>query len=234
VEHLGAQDEKQLGEQLNNLILELNPEDRGSGRTRLRSAAQPLLARVQRGDREHRFFVLNSEVPNAFSHPGGYVYVSRGLLEMIPEDEEHILEFVIGHELAHVELQHARACLLSPDVRGLSLGTLQQLYILIIPHGYPDKLEFAADEWAYRRMKQLGRSDHDCFKFLRILDTYAKAHGFEQGRGKLEELLREKPKDRQGTGGVSPIDNHLRSHPAAYERLTRLKELSVQASPAPR
>jgi Zn-dependent protease with chaperone function len=234
LDQLTAQDEERVGEQLNRLILELNPEDRGSGLRRVIEVAQPLLEQVRRADRAYRFFVLASEVPNAFSHTGGYVYVSRRLLELIPEDEEHLLEFVIGHEMAHVELRHGLACLRDPRVRKFSDGTLQKLYFLIIPYGYPDPLEFAADEWVYRRMKQLGRSDHDCFKFLRILDRYAEANGFQQGRGKPEELLKENRDDPEGRRAISPIDNHLRSHPAADERLRHLKKLSGTASHSPR
>ena len=221
------EDERQLGEQLNSLILQLNPEDRGADRRRVTEAAKPFLKQVARKDVAYRFFVLNSEVANAFSHPGGYVYISRKLLDMIPEDEESLLEFVIGHEIAHVDLQHALLCLRDRGVRSFSDGTLQKLYFLIIPYGYPDKLEYDADAWVYQRMKRLQRSEHDCLNFLRILDTYAKTHDFANGRGKPEELLKEKEREPEGVRGISPIDNHLRSHPAAYDRLSRLKELST-------
>jgi Zn-dependent protease with chaperone function len=192
---------------------------------------KPLLKLVDQKDREYQFFVLDSEVANAFSHPGGYVCVSRKLLEMIPKDEDNLLEFVLGHEIAHVELHHALACLNAPDVRKFSDGTVQKLYFLIIPYGYPKEFEYAADAWIYRRMKQLLRSEHDCLKFLRILDTYAKAHDFENGRGKPEELLKEQRAEAKGDRTFSPIDNHLRSHPAAYDRLGRLKELRAASRP---
>ena len=58
-------------------------------------------------------------------------------------------------------------------------------------------------------MKQLGRSEHDSLKFLRILDSYAKANGFEHGRGKLEDLLKEQGGGPEKRREVSPIENHL-------------------------
>jgi hypothetical protein len=219
------QDEQQLGEQLNGLVLQLNPEDRGSGLRRVKETAAPLIEQVSRKDIAYRFFVLNSDVANSFSHPGGYVYVSQKLLDMIPDDEDHMLEFVLGHEIAHVELRHALTCLKDPGVRALSDGTLQKLYFLIIPYGYPDPLEFAADVQVYQRMNRLDRSVHDRLQFLRILDRYAKEHGFEHGRGKPEDLLKADRPDAKNTRVFSPIENHLRAHPAAYERLKRLKEL---------
>lgn len=234
LDRLTNQGERRLGEQLNRLILRLNPDDRGLGLRRVRDAAKPFLEQLERKDPEYQFFVLNSEVANAFSHPGRYVYVSRELLDMIPEDEEYLLEFVVGHEIAHVELQHALACLKAPDVRRFRDGILQKLYFLIIPHGYPDKLEYEADAWVYRRMKRLRRSEYECLKFLRILDNYSRRHGFHNGRGKPQELLTKELGDPDDVAAFSLIDNHLRSHPAAYERLNRLKGLGGQVSHPPR
>jgi hypothetical protein len=229
LDHFTVAEERQLGAQLNALILELNAEDRDADLQRVKAAARPLLEKLPAKDREYRFFVLNSVVPNAFSHPGGYIYLSRKLLEMIPEDENYLLEFVVGHEIAHVELQHALKCLKDPGVRKFQDGTLPKLYFLVLRYGYPDELEYAADDWVFRRMKSLRRSEHDCFSFLRKLDHYAKGHGFPNGRGKLEDLLQEKPRKGEDGPAVSPIDNHLRSHPAAYDRLARLKELGAAA-----
>ena len=109
---------------------------------------------------------------------------------MIAEDEDYLLEFVVGHEMAHIELQHALQCLQDRRVRSFKDGTLQKLYFLIIPHAYPRELEFAADGWVYQRMQRLGRSEHDRLAFLVKLESYAKANGFEDGQGKVEELYR--------------------------------------------
>lgn len=226
LDKLTLADEKELGEQLNQLILGLNPEDSGPGRKRVQDAAEPFLDQLENKDHTYRFFVLNSEVANAFSHPGGYVYVTRKLLEMIPEDEVAPLEFVVGHEIAHVELQHALACLSARDVRQFSDGTLPKLYFLIIPNGFPEELEFQADAWAYHRMKRRLRSEHDCRQFLRLLDSYARDHKFVNGRVRLPAFRAERLADARDGGTFSPIENHLRSHPAAFDRLDRLKELA--------
>lgn len=229
LDHLTPEAEQQLGAQLKALIFELNPEDVGSGLRIVKEAADRLISTPPLLEiAQYQFFVLNSDEPNAFSHPGGYVYVSRKLLELIPDDEPQILEFVLAHEIAHVELHHAVTCLKDRRVQALSDGTLPKLYFLIIPYGYPDDLEFAADAWAYRRMKALGRSEHDCLKFLRILDRYAKSHGFEHGRRKPQALLAGKRGEPEAVSEFSPVDNHLSSHPAAYDRISRLKRLNVE------
>ena len=45
--------------------------------------------------------VLDSPNPNAFSLPGGYILVSRGLLESLGSESE--LAWVLGHEIAHAD-----------------------------------------------------------------------------------------------------------------------------------
>ena len=52
-----------------------------------------------------RFTLLNSAVENAFSVPGGYVYVTRQLMTIM--DDESQLAFALGHETAHVAANHA-------------------------------------------------------------------------------------------------------------------------------
>ncbi len=54
---------------------------------------------------EFRFFVVDMAEPNAFALPGGYIYVSRGLLSLVNDEAE--LACVIGHEMIHVTKRHA-------------------------------------------------------------------------------------------------------------------------------
>ena len=51
------------------------------------------------------FRVLNSPVVNAFALPGGYVYVTRGLLSHLENEAQ--LMVVLGHEIGHVAARHA-------------------------------------------------------------------------------------------------------------------------------
>jgi len=229
VDQLTVQDEITLGDQLHDVILRWNPPDNTSGQ-RVRQAAEPFLELDPKQGTKYEFTILNSDVPNAFSHPSNYIYISRKLIDMIADEENYVLEFVIGHEMAHLELHHALQVLRNAGVRKYTDGTLQKLYFLIIPHAYPAEFEFAADAWVYQRMKRLGRSEHDCLAFLRKLERYADLNGIANGRGKFEDLI---IKDRSGkldsAAIVSPIDNHLRAHPAASERLNHLKKLRDQA-----
>lgn len=54
---------------------------------------------------EFRFIILDDPAPNAFALPGGFVFVTRGILALIESPDE--LAGVIGHEIVHVQKRHA-------------------------------------------------------------------------------------------------------------------------------
>ncbi len=57
------------------------------------------------GQVNYTFTILNSDVVNAFALPGGYVYITRGLMALA--DDEAQLAGVIGHEIGHVVARHS-------------------------------------------------------------------------------------------------------------------------------
>jgi Zn-dependent protease with chaperone function len=209
-----------LGRDLHDVIVDLNPPLEDESVLRVMETAEPLKRLASRKDIPYSFTVLDTDAVNAFSHPGGYIYVTRGLLTLIAKDESYALEFVLAHEMAHLELRHAIKALQDPGMRKPplgALGTIQKLYGVIIPSAYPDAQEFEADAWAFNRLKgRLDRTNRECLAFLTKLVGYAATHGFTTGRAK--------PKP-----GYSLIDNHFPAHPAAFTRLQRLKDLRDQA-----
>ncbi len=60
---------------------------------------------VRKDDFAWKFEILDSAAPNAFALPGGYVYITRGLLENLGSEAEFVA--ILGHELGHVEHQHS-------------------------------------------------------------------------------------------------------------------------------
>lgn len=61
---------------------------------------QKLVAVSKRSDIDYTFTVLDSDMVNAFAIPGGYVYVTRGLLAMLNNEAE--MAGVLAHEIGHV------------------------------------------------------------------------------------------------------------------------------------
>lgn len=59
---------------------------------------------AERNDVEYTFTVLNTEEINAFALPGGYVYITRGLLTLANNEAE--VAGVLGHEIGHVNARH--------------------------------------------------------------------------------------------------------------------------------
>jgi len=56
---------------------------------------------------EYRFAIVDQFEPNAFALPGGYIFVSRGLLALANSEDE--LANVLGHEITHAAARHAAA-----------------------------------------------------------------------------------------------------------------------------
>lgn len=55
-------------------------------------------------ERKYMFAILDTDSVNAFACPGGYILVTKGALELAETEAE--LAMILGHEIAHVGLQH--------------------------------------------------------------------------------------------------------------------------------
>lgn len=60
---------------------------------------------LSNSERDFTITLLDSPVSNAFAIPGGYVYVTRGLLALMNDEAE--LASVLGHEVGHVAARHS-------------------------------------------------------------------------------------------------------------------------------
>lgn len=75
---------------------------------------------THRSHLEYHFAVLDSPVINAFAVPGGYVYVTRGILALMRSEAE--LAVVLGHELGHVNARHSIHRMSEQTLFGLGLA----------------------------------------------------------------------------------------------------------------
>ena len=66
-----------------------------------------LLRGVPRRSFHYQFSIVDQFEPNAFALPGGYIFISRGLLALANSEDE--LANVIGHEITHAALRHSAA-----------------------------------------------------------------------------------------------------------------------------
>lgn len=63
-----------------------------------------LAAKSSRSRIDYHFTVVDDSMINAFALPGGYIYITRGMLATLQDEAE--LAAVLGHEVGHVEKRH--------------------------------------------------------------------------------------------------------------------------------
>ena len=131
--------------------------------------------------------VLNSPIVNAMALPGGYVYVTRGLLALAQNEAE--VAGVIGHEIGHVVARHTAARLSRAQVAqfgliglavlgsatGLPAGTGRLASTLASLHlqGFSREQEFEADTLGIRYMSRVGYDPEAMATFLSVVFTYS-------------------------------------------------------------
>lgn len=141
-------------------------------------------------DTEFTFRVLNSPVVNAFALPGGYIYVTRGLLGHLNNEAQ--LAVVLGHEIGHVAARHAsqraaeqqfgQLAIIGGAVLGESLGydggsilqlSSQTAQLMFLKYGRDDERESDALGVEYSAMKNYQAAEGAEFftSLKRISDT---------------------------------------------------------------
>jgi predicted Zn-dependent protease len=85
---------------------------------------EKVAANSHRPDLEYHFTVLDSPEVNAFALPGGYIYITRGLMAYLNTEGE--LAAVLGHEIGHVTARHAARQHSASQLTGLgaAIGTI--------------------------------------------------------------------------------------------------------------
>ena len=142
------------------------------------------------------FTVLNDDIVNAFALPGGYVYISRGLLGLANTEAE--LAGVLGHEIGHVTARHSAQRYSSsvvaqgPSVGASILGSL----ILGTPEvgqavgqgsavylqSFSREHEFEADTLGVRYLARAGYATDAMASFLASLQAFSSLEAKVSGR----------------------------------------------------
>lgn len=104
---IGPQEERNIGDAVAlEIIARFGGVVRDAGVMHRVNVVGRALARYsERPELEWRFAVLASDTVNAFSAPGGYVFITRGLYERADSDDT--LAGILAHEIAHITRRHA-------------------------------------------------------------------------------------------------------------------------------
>lgn len=143
-----------------------------------------------RADVPYTFRVINSEEVNAFSIPGGFVFVDAGLLNFVHSDDE--LAGILGHEIGHVERRHvvtinqkAKALEIILDIAGIFVpgvsrfGSLAGDLILLKVSRVE---EIQADQYGLMLMSHAGYDPAGMPAFLQRLESINPEHKSLLGR----------------------------------------------------
>jgi predicted Zn-dependent protease len=175
----------------------------------------------------YHFGVFESEAPNAVSAPGGYVLLSRGLLEEL--DSEDQLAAVLAHEVAHISLKHGLQAIkksrlttafselgkeVASGVGGRDMkklvsayeGSVEDVFKTLLDRGYSRDQEFEADRLG---IEVLSRTRYDPRAMLQMLQNLESA----QTRGLMGGWMKTHPEPKEREEKAEPHGANLPSPP---------------------
>lgn len=179
------------------------------------------VAREVRGDLRYEISVLKSDIPNAFSLPGGRTFITRGLVELLDDDDQ--IAGVIGHELAHTVQSHGSKAfgrdlgmilfydfLLDKveDHQRAEAVELANLSLALVSTGYSRAAETEADE--------LG--------FLFAVKAGYKPLGLAEALEKIEAYQKEQ---EQRSGRRQDVPEFFRTHPLTENRIRHIRQVAA-------
>ena len=148
-------------------------------------------------DLTFHFTVLNDDIVNAFALPGGYIYISRGLLALAENEAE--VAGVLAHEIGHVTARHtaqrysqAMATNLGLAVLGAVVGNQAVSQVAGLGaqawlQSYSREHELEADELAVRYMTRAGYDPKAMETFFRKLEQHKQLESLRAGKDGREE-----------------------------------------------
>jgi beta-barrel assembly-enhancing protease len=149
------------------------------------------------------FRALLMPQPNAFALPGGFIFVTRALLQLCQARHDD-LAFVLGHEMGHVLRGHAGERMVAGSLLRTGVGLLRLpavgLLATLLQKGYAQDQELEADREAVRLCAAAG------------FDPAAGVRLFEQLRLRL--------------AGQSELAGYFATHPPWEVRLEQLRRLT--------
>jgi predicted Zn-dependent protease len=162
----------------------------------VQQVGQRLAERSHRADLVYRFTVIDSEEVNAFALPGGYIYITRGMLALL--DSEAELAAVLGHEIGHVTARHSVrqytaqqaagigytvGAIFLPELRTAGAQNVYSLFGGALIRGYGREHELEADGLG---AEYLARSGYDPNAMIQVIRVLKDQESFEVERARRE------------------------------------------------
>jgi predicted Zn-dependent protease len=172
-----------------------------SWQTYVQSLGERMALASERPNLPWTFRVVDDPVVNAFALPGGFIYITRGILTHFSSEAE--LMGVLGHEIGHVTARHSvsqmsRAQLaqfglgvgtiLAPDLAPLAQAAGAGLGLLFLRYGREDERQ--ADDLGLRYMT---RENYDPREMAATFEMLANASGAREEGGRVPAFLSTHP-----------------------------------------
>jgi predicted Zn-dependent protease len=164
------------------------------------------------------FGVLDSPVINAMALPGGYIYVTRGMLAHLNNEDQ--LATVLAHEIGHVAARHAARQTWQQQLgQGLLLGGVLLGQGLGLPAQDILNLGSMAAQLIFLRYSREDELEAD-----KLGVEYSSEAGYDprEVTGLFETLHRIQEKEGQG------MPSFLATHPDPGDRIQRIRELTAR------
>jgi len=195
---------------------------------------QRLAKASHRPELDWHFTVLDSPDVNAFALPGGYVYVTRGIMAYMHSEAD--LAGVIGHEIGHVTARHGSQRATRQQTAGLGVMVATILGAVLESQGlrgaanaasqasqgvaagyvakYSRSQESQADKLGAEYLTRLNYDPHNMVDVIKVLESQER---FAADRARAEGRT-----PREGGAGW------LASHPSNEQRLREITEIANQ------
>lgn len=166
------------------------------------------------------FRVLNSPVVNAFALPGGYVYVTRGLMTHLNNEAQ--LAVVLGHEIGHVAARHASQRAFEQQAGQIALigGAVLGEQLLGVPAGNLLGIGGQAAQLLFLRYSRDHERESD-----RLGVEYSAMSGYKASEG--SEFFVSLKRLTEAAGGAG-LPSHLSSHPDPGDREQAIKRMAAE------
>lgn len=154
---------------------QLAPDPDPQTRRALGEVGRRLAACVANQQRSFRFEAFAAGEPNAFALPGGFIFVSRSILDLCRWDQSE-MAFILGHEMAHVIRGHAierivtntavAAASRAAPIRGALGGWLKTVGVQYLQTAYSRDHELEADRLGVRLVMAAGFQPEGALRLL--------------------------------------------------------------------
>jgi predicted Zn-dependent protease len=163
------------------------------------------------------FTVVDTPAVNAFALPGGYIYITRGILPFLRDESE--LAAVLGHEVGHVDARHSAAAYSKQVLAGGGLAALG----VFVPQTRPFQQAFGVGFG----LLFLKNSRENELEADHLGVGYASTSGWDPGG--MPGLLGTLARMEDASGSSRGVPNWALTHPQAEDRVVRVQETVAAA-----